>query len=97
MSFNKFITKVLSQLMGDAIQKQLAQSKTFQDFALRTHHHVSKGQNALKDPRAQQALLEEARKAAASLRSSNPGSSFASKFQKFTKALGEEVGKDLKR
>jgi hypothetical protein len=99
MSLNKFITKLVNQFVGEAITKNLAKSKAFQEFAQKTHHHVQKGSSAFTDPKVQQDVLREARKAAETLRASapaNPTANLSTKFAQFRRALGEEINKDLK-
>jgi len=48
MSFNQFFAKVINNLANEFVTKRLAQSKTFQSFAIRTHLNVEKVKEGMK-------------------------------------------------
>ncbi|KAG5189836.1 hypothetical protein JKP88DRAFT_232908 [Tribonema minus] len=98
---NALFTKIINHFASEMITKRLAQSKTFQDMALKTHQHVQKGRGAINDPKLQQELYKEASKVASQVVSkeavSQKASSFGQTLSRFRRALGEEINKDINK
>ena len=78
---NRILQRVFGQLMDKVVTEKLAQSKTFQRAALKTHEHVQRAQGHGK--RLMEDVKDQARIAADEAAAAGPGkASFASELKK---------------
>mmetsp|Transcript_29485 Transcript_29485/g.45007 ORF Transcript_29485/g.45007 Transcript_29485/m.45007 type:complete len:109 (+) Transcript_29485:90-416(+) len=103
---NQFVQRVANYIANEILVKGLANSKTFQKFAVRTDHHLRKVREGGKD--SMNAQLDELHKAAQEAvftsRANTSSGSSTSKgppipprtgFSGFVEAFGNEVKKDI--
>ncbi|OQS07700.1 hypothetical protein THRCLA_20083 [Thraustotheca clavata] len=81
---SEFFRRALSQLLNEAAVKTLANNKSFQNFALKTHHHVEKTKAAMNnldvEKVAQTKVLPN-----------------VNKFTEFANAVKQELQKDMSK
>jgi hypothetical protein len=80
-----FFRRALANLLNEQAVKTLAQNKTFQNFALKTHLHVEKTKKALQNV--------DLRKPTEAL----PNVPSLKKVSDFAEALKQELTKDMKK
>ncbi|EQC26997.1 hypothetical protein SDRG_15210 [Saprolegnia diclina VS20] len=82
---SEFFRRALSQLLNEAAVKSLANNKSFQNFALKTHLHVEKTKAAMNN-------LDVDKVAAATKSLPN-----VNKFTEFANAVKAELQKDVRK
>ena len=95
----QFLFRFLDYIASDIIVKRLANSKTFQKFALRTDNMIQK--QATKGEQIIQTVSKTAEEVAANpkvIKDNIPKMNVKnSKIEKYMKAFADEVKKDIKR
>ncbi|CAM9906644.1 unnamed protein product [Sphacelaria rigidula] len=98
----QFLIRLVNYFASELITKRLANSRSFQRFAVKTHDKVQAAKGIMEDPAQARQALKEAEKAMREVTSNTTtaaqegSGSITSSFERFKRALREEVERDLR-
>ncbi|CAM9164984.1 unnamed protein product [Laminaria digitata] len=93
----QFLIRIVNHFASEIITKRLANSRSFQQFAMRTHLKVEQTKKMVENPKEAEKFLRDTMEqgVGAGEKAKVEAGSVAARFERFKSALKEEVSRDF--